>query len=471
MRRRHFIQTAGALGASLAGTHLALAADNPLTSAYRAPVPADTGASGTVIVVGGGMAGATAAKYLRIWGGKRVNVVLIDATAGYTSNIMSNLVLTGARTLSSLNFPRDQLATRYGVQLVQGRVSAIVPAGSGPGGKVLVGGTEIAYTRLVVAPGIEFDPVPGVPDNLQGYYPHAWQAGAQTTELRRQLLAMPASSGVFLMSIPAAPYRCPPGPYERACLIADWLRSHKPGSRLVLLDANLDITAEKETFSRAFNELYADIIEYHPATMISSVQPGVAGGGTVYTEHTRAVVGADGTSSIQPSGVAGPSFDGVDVVNPITPHRAGSVLASVPGILKGGRWAPVNVLSYESSVPGIHVIGDACKTTQPKAGHIANQEAKVCADAVTRLLRGDTQLDQNLVTNSACFSPITATQASWLTAVFHYDPVSGTMKKYLRPAGSTAAGVLADGEAGQWTTENFSQMGHWFRQLMADSFA
>jgi NADH dehydrogenase FAD-containing subunit len=131
----------------------------------------------------------------------------------------------------------------------------------------------------------------------------------------------------------------------------------------------------------------------------------------------------------------------------------------------------VNVLSYESAVPGIHIIGDASKTTQPKAGHIANQEAKVCADAVTRLLRGDTKLDQNLVTNSACFSPITATQASWLTAVFHYDPVSRTMKKYLRPAGSNAAGVLADGEAGQWTAENFSQMGKWFNQLMADTYA
>lgn len=448
-----------------------MARSRPWVGSGWPTAPTDTGARGTVVVIGGGMAGAAAAKYLRLWGGQKLKVVLIDSSPSYQSNILSNFVLTGARSLSSLTYKWDLLASRYGVQVVQGRVTGIVPASSGIGGTVSVGTTVIPYSRLVVAPGIEFDSVPGVPPELQGYYPHAWQTGAQTTELRRQLVNMPASSGSFLMSIPAAPYRCPPGPYERACLIADWLRRNKPGSKVIVLDANMDITAERETFSKAFNELYADTIEYYPATMIREVRPGVAGGGTVYTEETDLVVDAAGTASIVPSGSAGPVFNSVNVVSPITPQRAGGLLAGVPAILNGGRWASVNVLSYESAVPGIHVIGDASKTTQPKAGHIANQEAKVCADAVTRLLRGDTNLDQNLVTNSACFSPITATQASWLTAVFQYDPVSRTMKKYLRPAGSSAAGALADGEAGQWTAENFSQMGKWFNQLMADTYA
>ena len=181
--------------------------------------------------------------------------MLIDSSPSYQSNILSNFVLTGARSLSSLTYKGDLLASRYGVQVVQARVTGIAPASSGIGGTVSVGTMVIPYSRLVVAPGIEFDTVPGVPPELQGYYPYAWQTGAQTTELRRQLVNMPASSGSFLMSIPAAPHRCPPGPYERACLIPDWLRRNKPGSKVIVLDANMEITAERETFSKAFNEL------------------------------------------------------------------------------------------------------------------------------------------------------------------------------------------------------------------------
>jgi NADPH-dependent 2,4-dienoyl-CoA reductase/sulfur reductase-like enzyme len=175
--------------------------------------------------------------------------VLIDSSPSYQSNILSNFVLTGARSLSSLTYKWDLLASRYGVQVVQGRVTGIVPASSGIGGTVSVGTTVIPYSRLVVAPGIEFDTVPGVPTALQGYYPQAWQTGPQTTELRRQLVNMLASSGSFLMSIPAAPYRCPPGPYERACLVADYLKTVKTGCNVVVLDENASILAMMAAYS------------------------------------------------------------------------------------------------------------------------------------------------------------------------------------------------------------------------------
>lgn len=462
IERRDFLRALGLSAAGLAASRIATAGST--STAYVAPVPADTGARGRVVVVGGGMAGATVAKYLRLWGGKPVEVVLIDVASGYVSNIMSNFVLTGTRTLSGLTYTYDKLKTNYGISVIKGMVTEIRPGTK----TVMVGTTPVTYDRLVLAPGLDFAKAPGVPDALQGYYPHAWKTGAQTTELRRQLLAMPSTGGTFLMAIPAAPYRCPPGPYERACLIADWLQRNRPQSKVIVLDANPGITAEAHTFTAAFNGPYANTIQYHPNTAIREIIPGVKGGGTVLTDTVY--VDANG---FEVSLGAGPSFTGNNVISPITRQRAGDVMAGVPGLLNGngGRFAAVDVLSYQSTaLPDIHVIGDAAKTTQPKAGHIANQEAKVCADAITRLMRGQ-EVDPAPVTNSACYSPINATQASWLTAMFQYDPVSRTMKKYVRPLDASAPGVIAEGEAGAWTSDNFEEMGKWFRQLMADTYA
>ncbi|MEN9317052.1 MAG: hypothetical protein RIS35_3445, partial [Pseudomonadota bacterium] len=377
--RRNLLRVLGASAAALATQRAAHAAT------YIPTVPT-TGVTGRVVVVGGGMGGASVAKYLRLWGGAKLEVVVVEPDAAYLSNIMSNFVLTGARTLSSLGYTLSTLVKRYGIQVVQGRVSAITP--SATGGTVTVGTTTIAYDRLVLAPGLDFAAVPGVAPEAQQYFPHAWKTGPQTTELRRQLLAMPATSGQFLMSIPAAPYRCPPGPYERACLIADWLQRNRPGSKVYVLDENADVVAENATFRRAFSTLYPNTIVYLPGTMITSVQGGSTGGGTVYTANVTGIV-----AGAAQAGSAGQTFTNLSVISPITPQRAGSVLGTVNGggLLNalGGRFAGVNVLSYESTgVPRIHVIGDAAQTTQPKAGHIANQEGKVCADAIVRLMGG-----------------------------------------------------------------------------------
>lgn len=436
VNRRNFIKWVGISGIGLAGAGYDLLAYASARKAktLAASVPTGTGIKGRVVVVGGGMAGATVAKYLRLWGGTGVDVTLIERESSYASNIMSNLVLNGSRTMASLQYGYGNLASRYGVKLVKGEVTAIDPVGRSV---TLAGGARYAYDRLVVAPGVDFDVLPGLESAAaQAKVPHAWKAGAQTTALRNMITAMP-NGGVFVMSIPAKPYRCPPGPYERACVVADWLKRNRPGSKVVVLDANPGITAEVHSFTNAFEVVHKGVVEY---------QPGVS------------IAGVDATTMTVNTSIG--SIRG-DVLNLIPPHRAGKVIAANGLADAGGKWTSVDVLSYEAKVaPGIHVIGDASATTQPKAGHIANQEAKVCADAILRLFSGLSP-DPDPHTNSACYSPITFETASWLTANFAYDPTTQTMVPV----------AASSGEAAARSKDNFEEMNKWFKALMGDSFA
>lgn len=450
MDRRYFLSTGG----------IALAAASPLTWADddkkkkkkanhhddhqttqpatpNTTTPPTSTAKSRVIVVGGGMAGATVAKYLRLWG-DNIAVTLVERNASYTSNILSSLVLTGQRTLASLNFGYNTLLSAYGVTVVRGDVTEIDPVGV----KVkLADGTVLAADRIVMATGIEFDAVPGL--GTSNAMPHAWQAGAQTTLLAQQLASMTNGAPVVL-TIPKAPYRCPPGPYERACLIGDWLKTRKPKSKLFVLDANPAILTEADNFTKAF-ALHG--ITYVPNADILSVDPA--------TKSLNTTMG---------------NFRNNGVVNLIPGQRAGK-LVTTAGLnnatkLVGDssfRFAGVNQLSYASTVGGagkVHIIGDSSATPQPKAGHIANQEAKICADAIVRSLAG-LQPDPAPVTNSACYSTITMTQASWLEAVFQYNPATAAM----------VASVAGSGASVGWNSENFKDMNDWFKALMADSFA
>ena len=437
MHRRNFL----AAGAASTLATSAFADDNKKSSttrttsgSTRAVVPVSTTVKSRVIVIGGGMAGTTVAKYLRLWG-DGIEVTLVERMPTYTSNIMSSLVLTGQRTMASLTYKYDTLRSKYGVTTVFGEVVAVDPVNA----KVtLADKTVLTADRIVMAPGITFDSVEGL--GTSDKMPHAWTAGTQTTLLASQLGAMRAG-GVAILTIPKTPYRCPPGPYERACLVADWLRVKKPGSKLIVLDANPDIVTEKDNFTNAFLGLHGSVIEYHNNAEVLSVDPVNM---NLYTN-------------------GGGTFHG-DVVNMIPRQRAGGLIAAT-GLNNAteGRFAGVNVLSYASTTPGagkVHIIGDSSATTQPKAGHVANQEAKVCADALTRILAGGSP-DASPVTNSACFSTITTTQASWLHAMYQYDPVSRTM----------VAVPAATGASVGWDTESFKDMGKWFGALMADSFA
>lgn len=235
----------------------------------------------------------------------------------------------------------------------------------------------------------------------------AWQAGPQTQSLRDQLVAMP-KDGVFIITIPAKPYRCPPGPYERACVVADWIKANKRSTgstspQVIILDANPSIQAEAANFTTAFTKIHAGVIKYVPNATVQAVNA-----------DTRTITTTAGR------------FTG-HVLNVIPDHTAGRI-ARDAGLATsmtaaGGAFCPVDVLTYESLVrSGIHVLGDASATSQPKAGHVANQEAKVCADAIVRLMASPAlPVDQAPITNSACYSPNTATTASWLSVVYHYD--------------------------------------------------
>lgn len=431
MDRRDFLQTLGALGISIPAFQSALAMQQS----------SGGGATGKVVVVGGGMGGATAAKFLRQWGGAGVDVTLVEPNATYYSNIFSNMVLTGERTLSQLGFGYSTLASKYGVKVVAARVTGI-----NPGAKMvsLSNGGSLPYDRLVLSPGIAFEALPliGTASN-QAKILHAWQAGAQTTALASQIKAM-TRRDTFILTIPKSPYRCPPGPYERACVVADYLKRAKGGGKVIILDANPSIQAEPINFGNAFNVTHKGIITYVPNATISSINA-----------DTMSVVTSAGT------------FKG-KVINAIPVHKAGALvtdsgigLANANGPTGApGKFAGVDVLTYESTaVPFVHVLGDASATTQPKAGHIANAEAKVCADAIIQLLKGGT-VNAAPVTNSSCFTPITKETASWLSVVFRYDPVT----KKMVPTGN---GVTESSGA---TSGNYEDMLKWFTNLMADTF-
>ena len=410
-----------------------------------------------VVVVGGGMAGMTVAKYLRLWGGSGLQVTLVEPDAVYTSSIMSNLVLNGSRTLASLQFTRDALSSRYGVTRVSGSVVAINP---GARTVTLADRTVLAYDRLVLAPGVSFDNAYGLTQaDYDARTPHAWRAGAQTTLLRNQVAAM-RNGDTFVMSIPKAPYRCPPGPYERACVVADYLKKSKgPNCTVVVLDENLSIQAERHTFELAFTQIHGGVIRYVPG--VSDIRIDASTKQVAYLDQLKAA------QTVQ-----------ARVVNPIAPHRAtgsapGGWLAQA-GLNNGadGRWANVDVLSYESTAlpgSGIHVIGDASSCGMPKAGHVANQEAKICADAIVRLFLNG-QPDPQPVANSACFSPITSSTASWLTAVYQYDPTDRKMKVASSGGKTVVNGMPATAtEAASISSDNFKDMGTWFNTLMGDT--
>ena len=457
--RRTWLHWAGAvtLGAALPslgwsdddGDHNS---DDTNTSPDAVIAPAVTGLTQHVVVVGGGMAGTTVAKYLRLWGGAGLRLTLVSPEAQYTSHIMSNLVLNGQRTLDSLAFSHQRLTERYGVTR---RQASVIALDTQQRQLSLSDGGTLTYDRLVLAPGVQFDEAHGLSrDDYERRTPHAWQAGPQTALLRQQLLDMPVD-GLWVMTIPPAPYRCPPGPYERACVVADWLKIHKPQARVLILDANADIQAERDTFRQAFEVTHGSVIHYESG--VSDLHINAS------TRHVSYVDALGAAQSLQAA-----------VINPIVPHRAtgsenGGWL-SIAGLANSsdGRWAVVDPLSYESTaMAGVHVIGDAAQCGLPKAGHVANQEAKICADAIVRLLSGQLP-DASPVANSACYSPITASTASWLTAVYQYDANTHSMK--VAANGGLTSGAAPTASA-QVTASNYRHMHTWFQTLMSDSFA
>ena len=442
-----------------------------------------------IAVVGGGMAGTSAAKYLKMWGdegGNPVNVTLIVATATYTSCIMSNKVLTGEMPLTSLVYNYDKLKAR-GVTVVVGEVASVTPGSRtvtlGGTAEFPEGGQTKNFDRVVLAPGIDFSyksfdvasgtsldigftgmTVAQAPDLL----PHAWKAGPTTTALRNQLVGLTNGNKVII-TIPKAPYRCPPGPYERVCVIADWIKRNRPKSKVIVLDENANVLVEPLSFGNALAKTYATYVEYYPNASIKSVKWTSAKSKTVTLR-----VGAKKTNALTKAiinNTAVTTFT-AEIVNLIPQQKGGKIVIDTFGAVTGGldasgKWAVIDERSYEAKaavLAGIHVVGDSISSAQPKAGHIGNQEAKVCADAILRL-ESDTvrPVYAEPVTNSACYTPISSTLATWLTAAFRYDLTSNKMALVTPPGVVEPAGGVA-------TTTAHGQMKKWFAALMEDTF-
>lgn len=384
-----------------------------------------------VVVVGGGFGGATAAKYIRMWGGKKIEVVLVERNSMFVSCPMSNTVLGGSRTIDDLTRNYDALKNKYGVKLVQGEVTAIDPQKQ----TVMLANGHLRYDRLIVSPGVDFmfDQIEGLNAEVANTsIPHAWKAGAQTVMLRKQLEAMP-DGGVFALSLPKAPYRCPPGPYERACQVAYYLKNNKPKSKVLILDANPDITSKKGLFMAAWNELYPGMVEYRANSAVMKVD---VAGKTVTTE-----------------------FEDVkaDVLNIIPPMKAG-IVADMAGVLNADkRWCAVDFISFESRVhKNIHVIGDSVAAALPKSGHMATSHAKVCAAAVIELLNGR-QPDADPSIANTCYSMVSGTEAVHVAHVYRYNAEKQEM------VAADGGGVSASRSDVEGTLANY-----WLKNILSD---
>jgi len=419
---------------------LASLAAGSLAAISSAPVRA--GSPARVVVVGGGIAGATAAKYLRLSSARSIAVTLVEKEVRYTSSLLSNLVVTGQRSLSSLYVPYDHLMSRYGVRMTRGEVNAIAPMAGGTW-KVKISGAAapLECDRVVLAPGVRFDAVADMHDPARpAEVLHAWQAGAGTELLRQRIAAM-RPGGVFLLAIPPAPFRSPTGPYERACLVADLFARNKPGSKVIVLDANPGIVAHASLFDGAFRGRYAGIVDYRPDTAVVAVD---AAGSRLRTAQGETIE--------------------ADVLNVIPPQRAGAVVQAL-GLADESdvRFAAVDACTFESTqAPGIHVIGDACASALPKSGHFGNQAAKICAAAIVNAINGQ-PAEPSPTATSACYSPISNALASRLATVYRYDRLGGSMAP-----GEAAADMEQGSEP---SPQSFSEMTLWSRALINDSFA
>ena len=373
--RRDFLKASGAAAA--------LAASGCATTG---------GAKARVVVIGGGFGGATAAKYIRMWG-PAIEVVMVERNTDFVSCPISNLVYGGSKTMADITYGYSGLA-KYGVRVVRDEVTAV---DVGARSVRLARGGDLTYDRLVVSPGIDFmfEQISGYEAAMNsGSVLHAWKAGPQTVALQRQLAEMRAG-GVYVLAVPLAPYRCPPGPYERASQVAQYFKKHNPRAKVLIVDANPDVTSKGKLFKQAWADLYPGMIEFRGNSKAIGVDPATR---TVKTEVEE---------------VKG------DVLNVVPAQRAGAIAVKAGLITANDRWCGVDWRTTESTVAkGVHVLGDATLSApgMPKSGSMANQQAKVCAAAVVAMINGrEPNPDPKIV--NMCYSFVSDDEVIHVTSV------------------------------------------------------
>lgn len=423
--RRHFLKAVGLGGAA------------SVLSAC-AQMPGERTAGAHVVVVGGGSGGATAAKYLRRFD-PDLRVTLVEPNATYHTCYGSNWVLGGLRPMSHIAHDYGVLSSQHGVEVVQDTVTSIDPIGRRV---VLAGGRNLSYDRLVLSPGIDFNwgaAAQGMSANTVDQIPHAWKAGPQTEILRRQLAAMP-DGGVFLMVAPGNPFRCPPGPYERASMVAHYFKNHKPRSKVLILD-NKDGFSKQGLFQAGWQENYGGMIEWVPAS---------SGGRVEAVDVARKVAISDG----------GLNRFSADVINYIPPQRAGKI-AFDAGLVNDTGWCPVDQVTFESTFhEGIHIIGDSSIAgAMPKSGHSANSQGKLVAAAIVNTLKGRDPVAPSMV--NTCYSLVTPDWGISVAAVYRFD--DGSIK------GVPDSGGVSPGDADrQFRRQEANYTYGWYRSITTD---
>ena len=368
-------------------------------SAAVLPLPAIAqGAGGRVVVVGGGFGGATCARFIRRID-PRIAVTLVEASPTFTACPFSNVVIVGLRDLKAQEFGYDKLAADQ----VTVQISPATAIDAQGRSVTLGNGTRLPYDRLVLSPGIDirWDGLPGYTEAAAERMPHAWKAGEQTLLLRRQLEAM-EDGGTVVITAPANPFRCPPGPYERASLIAYYLKTKKPKSKLIVLDAK-DAFSKQGLFQSAWKALYPNLewVSLSTGGKVTSVDVGAM---TLVTDFARYKA---------------------DVANVIPPQKAARI-AEIAGAADRTGWCPIDPVTFESKLqPNIHVVGDASIAgAMPKSAFSANAQAKVCAAAVAKLVAGGKPDDPKLI--NTCYSLVAPDYGISVAGV--YRPADGQIK-------------------------------------------
>ena len=393
------------------------------------------GAAGRVVVIGGGFAGATVARAIKAMDA-RVAVTLVEPNATFTACPFSNEVIVGLRGIEAQQFGYDGVR-KAGVEVIVDTASAVDAEACVV---TLAGGARLAYDRLVIAPGVDiaWGALPGYTPEAAEIMPHAWKAGAQTLLLRAQLEAM-EDGGVVVISAPANPYRCPPGPYERASLIAWYLKTRKPKSKLLLLDAK-DAFSKQKLFQNAWKELYPNL-EWVSLSSGGKVVSVDAAGLVLETEFGK---------------------HKASVANVIPPQRAGAVAAAA-GVTDRSGWCPMDPVTFESTLrKNIHVIGDAAIAgAMPKSAFAANAQAKACAAAIVALLNGRAPAEPLLL--NTCYS-VAAPEYGFSVAGV-YRPAKGLLNEV---AGSGGASPVDAPEATRALEARLAN--GWYNTITAEVF-
>jgi NADPH-dependent 2,4-dienoyl-CoA reductase/sulfur reductase-like enzyme len=403
MKRRSFVQASLALG-TLGGM---------VGCATTGTIPSKA----KVVVIGGGYGGATAAKYVRMLSNYKIDVVLVEPNASFISCPISNLVIGGSKTMGDITTPYDNLSGKHGVIQVKDMVSSIDAVKKTV---TLAGGATIGYDKLIVSPGIDmmWNSIEGLQAaSASGQILQAWKAGPDTLALRRQLEGMP-DGGTYAIAIPMAPYRCPPGPYERASQVASYFKKAKPKSKVLILDANPDVTSKGPLFKKFWADNYAGMLEYHGGHKAVAVD---AKTNTVKFEVQNDVK--------------------ADVLN-VLPNMSAGAIAMKSGLANAnGRWCNVDYLTFESTAAkDVHIIGDSVLSAplMPKSGHMANSHGKVVAAAVVAQLSGIEVNPQPVLTNT-CYSFVNDKLVVHVASVHQYVAAEKTYKTVAGSGGVSGA--------------------------------